>query len=51
VGFENNMQLVSGELASDNSALITQVVDAVEPFQRPSASGMEARAIMQLSNR
>ena len=51
VGFENNMQLVSGELASDNSALITQVVDAVEPFQRHSASGMEARAIMQLSNR
>lgn len=48
VGFENNMRLVNGEIASDNSALITQVVDGVDSFQRTVASGFEARAFLGL---
>lgn len=48
VGFENNMQLVDGTLAPDNSALITQVVTGVGSLQRSVATGSEARAIVGL---
>ncbi len=48
VGFENNMQLVNGDTASDNSALVTQVAHAVEGFQRTVATGFEARAVIGL---
>jgi uncharacterized protein (DUF849 family) len=48
VGFENNMQLINGDIAADNSALVTQVVDEVGRVQRTAASGFEARALLGL---
>jgi 3-keto-5-aminohexanoate cleavage enzyme len=48
VGFENNMQLVNGAIAPDNSALITQVATGIGCFQRSIATGSEARALVGL---
>ena len=48
MGFENNMQLVNGAIAPDNSALITQVATEIGCFQRSIATGSEARALVGL---
>jgi uncharacterized protein (DUF849 family) len=42
------MQLINGDIAADNSALVTQVVDEVGRVQRAAASGFEARALLGL---
>ena len=46
VGFENNMQLLNGEVAMHNAALITQVTERVASMGRRVAVGSEARSLL-----
>lgn len=46
VGFENNMQLVNGNKAPDNAALVSQVADQVVNMQRSVASVSDARSLL-----
>jgi len=46
VGFENNMQLLNGAKAPDNSALVSQVADNAINMQRSVASVSQARLLL-----
>tara|TARA_B110000093_G_scaffold42284_1_gene45170 strand:- start:78 stop:884 length:807 start_codon:yes stop_codon:yes gene_type:complete len=46
VGFENNMQLLNGDIAPNNGALITQVASGVASMGRHVASCSEARSLL-----
>jgi len=46
VGFENNMQLISGDIAPDNAALITQVAENALVMHRTVASPADARQLL-----
>ena len=46
VGFENNMQLLNGDTAANNGALITQVTKSIGTMGRRVASIDEARLIL-----
>ena len=46
VGFENNMQLVNGDKAPDNGALVSQVADHMTNMQRSVASVSDARSLL-----
>jgi len=45
VGFENNTQLISGEVARDNADLVAQLVSSVKGKDRAIASGATARVL------
>jgi len=44
VGFENNLRLKDGSLASDNAALVAQSADAARVLGRPLATAAQIRA-------
>ena len=46
VGFENNMQLLNGDIAPNNGSLITQVASGVASMGRHVASCSEARSLL-----
>lgn len=46
VGFENNMKLADGSIASDNAALVAQLAAGVALFGRPLADAGTARAML-----
>ena len=45
VGFENNMQLASGDTAPDNAALVTQLADGAATMGRVIATPAQAREL------
>jgi 3-keto-5-aminohexanoate cleavage enzyme len=45
VGFENNTQLINGDVARDNADLVAQLVSGVESIGRDVASGATARVL------
>ncbi|MBT4521737.1 MAG: 3-keto-5-aminohexanoate cleavage protein [Halieaceae bacterium] len=49
VGFENNLNLISGEVAPDNAALVTQTVELTSTSNRPIASPDEARSLLGMA--
>ena len=48
VGFENNMQLASGDTAPDNAALVRQLADGAAAMGRAIASPAQARRIFAM---
>ena len=46
VGFENNMQLISGDIAPHNAALVTQVAENAVLMDRTVASPADARQLL-----
>ena len=46
VGFENNMQLINGDTAANNGALVTQVQESIGRMGRRIASADEARLVL-----
>jgi uncharacterized protein (DUF849 family) len=46
VGFENNMQLINGDTAANNGALVTQVQESIGRMGRRIASVDEARLVL-----
>lgn len=46
VGFENNMQLINGDTATNNGALVTQVRESIGHMGRRIASADEARLVL-----
>lgn len=49
VGFENNLYLKDGTLATNNAALVTQLSDAANALGRPLADADTARKMLRLS--
>jgi len=46
VGFENNLYLNDGTLATNNAALVQQVADGAKLIARPLCHAEQARALM-----
>lgn len=47
VGFENNLYLNSGEMASNNAQLVTQFIESGNPNSRPLADAQQAWKILK----